>query len=466
MNITQQNIDELNATVSLTISPDDYESKVKKVLLDYQKRANVPGFRPGKVPMGMITKMYRTGVMADEVNKLLSEHLYKYIEENKLQVLGNPLPKEDEKIDLQSQAEFTFKFDLGLAPKIDVNLTEKDKFNLYKIKVDDALIEKYITDIARRYGKVSEADKAEEKDMISGEFVELDKNGEIVPNGITNTSTIAIEFVEDDKTKKQLIGLKVGDILTVDPNKVSKGTGDLAQMLNISRAKAEKISAKFQVTVKHIYRVAAADVNQELFDKAFGPNTVNTLEQFKEKLADELTKAMANDSERFLKKEIAEYLLKKLDLNLPDDFLKRWLLDSNKEKITPEILDEEYEEYAKSLRWQLIENKLIEQNDIKITREEAENKAKELFKRQMESYGYGEVPDEHLAEAAKNILSKQEDAKRIYDDLFEQKVLAYMKQTVSLKEKEVSFDDFVKLASGKPAKGKILETLNNLVSFK
>src|SRR5690606_13768749 len=291
-------------------------------------------------------------------------------------------------------------------------------------------------------------------------------NGEIVPNGITNTSTIAIEFVEDDKTKKQLIGLKVGDILTVDPNKVSKGTGDLAQMLNISRAKAEKISAKFQVTVKHIYRVAAADVNQELFDKAFGPNTVNTLEQFKEKLADELTKAMANDSERFLKKEIAEYLLKKLDLNLPDDFLKRWLLDSNKEKITPEILDEEYEEYAKSLRWQLIENKLIEQNDIKITREEAENKAKELFKRQMESYGYGEVPDEHLAEAAKNILSKQEDAKRIYDDLFEQKVLAYMKQTVSLKEKEVSFDEFVKLASRKPAKGKILETLNNLVSFK
>lgn len=469
MDIVQENLDQLNATITIKVAPADYEAPVKKVLNDYQKKASMPGFRPGKVPFGMIKKMYGNAVLADELNKILSHQLYKHIEDNKLQVLGNPLPKDDDQLtlDINNQKELTFKYDIGLAPQFEVDVTEKDKFNQYKITVDDELINKYIKDIAKRYGKVGENEVSTESDMISGEFAELDEKEKLVENGINHTSTIALEFIDDKKIQKQLIGLKKGDTIVVDPTKVSKGLTDMAAMLNISKAKAEKLTAKFNFTVKHIYSVQPAEVNSELFDKAFGQGTVKTEAEFKQRIAEELTKALTEDSDKFLKKEVAETLMDKLNLSLPDEFLKRWLIESDKDnKITQTQIDEEYPEYAKSLKWQLIENKLIEKNDLKVSPEEAKQRAKELFQLQMAQYGYPEVDDEQLEQAASSILGKQEDAKRIYEDLMDKKILAFFKSTLTLKEKELSFDEFVKLASGKPAKGKILDKIGNLVNFK
>lgn len=467
MDVVQENIDELNATLSIKVTPEDYEPRVKKILNDYQKKATMPGFRPGKVPFGMIRKMYGTSVLADELNKMLVDELYKHIDENKLPVLGNPLPKEDDNNnnDIETQKEFDFKYDLALAPKFDINLTEKDKFTKYKIIIDDELINKYTKDIAKRYGKVGEGDVADETTMVSGEFQELDKDGNIVEGGISHTSTVAIEYIEDKKIQKEFVGLKKEDTLTVDPEKVSKGPSDMAAMLNISKAKAEKLKAKFKFTVKHIYKVEPAEINAELWDKAFGPGNVKSEDEFKMRISEELERAFAEDSDRFLKKQVAETLMDKLKLNLPDEFLKRWLLETNKEKLNSEKIEEEYPEYAKSLRWQLIENKLIENNTIKVTAEEATQRAKDLFKQQMASYGYGDVDDEQLNEAAKNILGKEEDAKRIYEDLMDRKVIDFMKNTLTLKDKELSFDEFVKLASGKAAKGKILDKIGNLVKF-
>lgn len=468
MDIVQENIDNLNATLSIKIAPADYEAPVKKVLLDYQKKANMPGFRPGKVPFGMIKKMYGNSVLADEINKILVDNLYKHIEDNKLPVLGNPLPKDEDQItiDINNDKDLEFKYDLAFAPEFEVNLTEKDKFNKYKITIDDELINKYIKDIAKRYGKVGENETSTENDMISGEFNELDDKGNLLEGGIKHTSTIALEFVDDKKVQKELLGLKKEETITVDPFKVSKGRADMAAMLNISKPKAEKLTSKFSFTVKHIYSVQPAEVNQELFDKAFGPGSVQSEDEFKVRIADELTKALTEDSDKFLKKEVADSLMDKLKLQLPDAFLKRWLLETNKEKLTAEKVEEEYDEYAKSLRWQLIENKIIENNGIKVSADEAKERAKELFRMQMAQYGYPEVEDEQLEEAAKNILGKQEDAKRIFEDLMERKVLDFMKDTLSLKEKELSFDEFVKLASGKPSKGKILDKIGNLVNFK
>lgn len=468
MDIVQKNIDDLNAKVSIKISPEDYESNVKKILNDYKRKASMPGFRPGKVPFGMIKKMYGNNVLADEINKLLSDNLYKYIDENKLPVLGNPLPNTEEKentIDINESKELEFTYDIGLAPDFDINLTEKDKYNYYTVKIDDELLDKYTKDIAKRYGAVSEAEKSEETDLVNGEFVELDKNGNPKEDGITHTSTIAVEYIEDKKVQKELIGLEKGQTIVVDPHKVSKGTADTAAMLDISKPKAEKLDSKFNFTVKAINRMKPHEVNMDLFEKAFGKGNVKDEKDFREKLTSELEKALAEDSDKFLKKEVAESLIKKLKLQLPDEFLKRWLLETNKEKLTQEQIEEEYDEYAKTLRWQLIENKLIENNNIKVEREEAIERAKELFAAQMKQYGYPEVPEEQLNEAAQNIMSKQEDAKRIYEDLMDRKMIDFMKNTLTLKDKEVSFDEFVKLATGKPSKGKVLDKLNNLVKF-
>jgi trigger factor len=466
MDVVQENIDELNATLSIKVKPEDYEPQVKKILNDYQKKASMPGFRPGKVPFGMIKKMYGNSVLAEELNKMLVDQLYKHIDDNKLPILGNPLPKpEKNDIDINNQKELEFQYDLALAPKFDVNLTEKDKYTKYQIIIDDELIAKYTKDIAKRYGKVGEGEVASDTDMVNGDFKELDKDGKEIKGGITHTSTVAIEFIEDKKVQKEFIGLKKEDTLNVDPVKVSKGPADMAAMLNISKPKAEKLTSKFSFTVKAIYSVEPAEVNQELWDKAFGPGNVTTEEEFKTKIKEELERAFLEDSDRLMKKHVADSLMEKLKLQLPDEFLKRWLLETNKETLDEVKLEEEYPEYSKSLRWQLIENKIIENNNLKVSAEEATQRAKDLFKQQMASYGYGEVDDEQLNEAAKNILGKEEDAKRIYEDLMDRKVMAFMKDTLTLKEKELSFDEFVKLASGKPAKGKILDKIGNLVKF-
>ena len=466
MNITQENVDELNAVVKVNVSPADYDEKVKSVLNDYRRKAKIPGFRPGKVPFGMVKKMYGKSVLAEELNKVVYDNLHKYLSENKIEILGNPLPKdEDLSLNLEEQTDFEFIYDIGLAPKFEVKISDKDKFTKYQIAANDELIDKQINELARRYGKVSETDKVSLNDMAQGEFVELDKDNNIVEGGIMHTSTIALEFIKDDKSKEQLVDKKVGDVITIDPYKVSKGEADTAAMLGITTEELANVDTNFNFKITKIFHIEGADINQELFDKLFGPNEVKDETEFRLRIQTDIEKMLDGESEKKLKIDISEKLIDKLKLSLPDDFLKKWLIKANEEKLTLEDIAKEYDQYAKGLKWQLIENKIIQENDIKVEPEEAIERAKGLITQQYAQYGGLDMLEEdQLTEMASNLLKDKEQGKKVYEMLFDEKLTALFKSSFKLKEKEVTFDEFVKLATEKQSKFKLLDSLKNLTN--
>jgi trigger factor len=465
MNITKENIDELNAVLKLSITPEDYTEKVDTVLKDYRKKAQMPGFRKGHVPMGMIKKMYGTSVLAEELNKIINDNLYKFIEDEKLDILGNPLPNEkQDKVNIESETVFNFEYKLGLAPKFDAKLTDKDKFTFYQVKVDDAVIDKNVKDLLRRYGKVSKTDVAGDNDMLQGEFVELDKTAP-KEGGIVHTSTISIEFVEDDKAKKSLVGLKVGDKINVDPKKVSKGGADTAAMLGIKKEELDSIKSTFSFEVKEIYRVEPAEMNQEIFDKLFGKDVVKSEAEFRAKIAEEIQKQIDIDCKRKLRNDVYDYFMDNIKINLPNEFLKRWLIETNQGKITTEEIEKDYEEYAKGLKFQLIQNKLVKNHDLKVGVEEIVNYAKSLIRSQMLQYGIMDIDETELNKTAQRVLENKDEVNRIAQHLIDEKLMELFDTTVSKKNKEVSYDEFVKLATEKQSKGGLFNTIKNNLKF-
>ena len=451
MNITQEKVDDLNAVIKVQLAQGDYQGNVDKVLKDYRKKANVPGFRQGHVPMGMIKKMVGPNAIVDEVNKILSESLHKYLTDEKLDVLGNPLPTLDdqEKIDWENQKDFEFKYDIGLAPRFDLELSTKFKFDYYKIKVADKDVDKYINDVAKRYGKMTNPDVAEADDMLFGKFEELDGSGAIKADGISHSSVIIIGAVTDKKLQKSLIGAKANDVFDLDPKKISEHETDQAEALGIDVATLKGVISKFRYTVEKINRVIPADVNQELFDKVYGPNLIKSEEEFKNKVEEELGKGLSVDVDRKLKADIQTKILDKLNLSLPNEFLKRWIVASNEKPITPEQIEEEYGEYAKGLKWQLVENKIISSNNVKVEPEEVLEHTKGLLTQQMESMGMPVSDDTELTETANRVLQNQEEARNIYAMMFDSKLMELYKNSFKLKEKEISYEDFIKIAYNK-----------------
>ncbi len=444
MNIIQENIDELNAVLKVKVVATDYLPKVETALKDYQKKASIPGFRPGKVPTGMIKKMYGKSIMVEEINKLLSDSLYKYLHENKIEVLGNPLPKADSVIDWDNQQEFEFLYEMGLAPKFNVDLSPKDKFVYQTVKIDDELVNKYVTDIAKRYGKVENVEISGDADLLNGDFVELDANGEIVAGGIFKTGSLFLDRVKDEATKKALIGLKNDDKVVLDASKLSENATDLAALLGIDKEKAEGLNCKLQFTVKGVSRLAAAEINQEFFNKIYGEGNVSTEEEFKAKIKDELANMFVNDSERKFYNDVVEHLMNKVNFKLPTEFLKRWIVTANEKPVTFEQVDSEFENYSKGLKWQLIENKIIKENNLEVTKDEVVDHTKELILQQFAQMGQGPMGDEELNQTAQRVLSNQEEAKKLYEKLYGQKVMELFKTKFTLENKEVAYDDFFK----------------------
>lgn len=468
MNIVKENVDELNALLKITIEKEDYQAKVDSTLADYRKRANIPGFRKGKVPMGMIRKQYGRSVLGDELNRLVSEALYKYVDEQEFEILGNPLPKNDIEIkgDFDNPDTFEFTYEIGISPEIDVKLSGRNKFEFTKVKIDDALIDKQVEDLTRRYGKLVSGEKIGEKDLVLCQFVELDEKGEIKEGGILNNSTISMEFVEDAKTKKALIGKKVGDKVEVNPLLVSRGGKDTAAMLGIEEAELENTSDKFQLTINEIKVMNAAELNQELYDKLFGEGIVKSEKEMRDKIQTDLEAMFANDSDKILVRRISNRLLEKTEIPLPDEFLKRWIFvsqnshhhhhhdhhhDHDHHHITMEQVEEEYDEYARSLRWQLIKNNIFKTKEMKVEREEAVEYTKGLLLNQYAQYGMPAPEDKDLEVSAMQVLSDNKEAQQIYDMLAEEKLTKYFKETVKLDEKEVDYDEFVKIAQDKDA---------------
>ncbi len=469
MNVTQEKVDELNAKVTIKVEPADYEPAVKLVIDNHRKQMTLQGFRPGKVPFGVAKKMYGKAVLADELNKILSEKLNEHIRENDLNIIGQPLAEDIQDLQLDFDKTFEFNYELGLAPNFEVELTAKDKFNHYKIKVDDELVDKYVRDFQRRYGKSTEVDVVGEDDMIYGALYELGKDGKRKEGGVHNHTTIAVDYVENKDAKKKLIGKKKEDTVKVEPAKLAKGDVDLSQMLGISVAELDEVGKEFELVIESIHNIEPHPLNAELFDQVVGPGVAKTEEEFRNKIVIDLEKYLEGDSQKKLRRDIHDKLIERLKLELPDAFLKRWLLQqgSNNEErpITQDDIDREYDDYSRMLRVQLIESQIAKQNDIKVEYPDIVGRVKENIKAQFASFGQQEVEDQMLDQFAQNFLQKEEEVRKVYDQLFDERMNEFYTNNVKLQEKEVTFDEFVKLASSKSGKGKFMDQVSNLLKF-
>ena len=450
MKLTQSKAKDLMATITVEVKGADYSERVEKVLKDYRKTAEVPGFRKGKTPMGIINKKYRTSVIVEEVNKMLQDELYKHITAEKVRVLGSPMPIDEKPIDWQNDEDFTFEYEVGLAPEFDVKITAKDKLNYYKIKADAKLVDGYCNDIAKRYGKMSNPEASVEGDLIFCTIEQLDVDGIVMDNGIKNDATVAMDYIADKKIKKQFVGVKTDDLITVNVMKAFTNHSDLGAMLNVDHAAIHNLtSEEFQFTVKNVNRLEPAELNVELFDKVYGPGAIKDEKEFKAKVKSEAEAQFVGESDRMLKNDVVTYFVDKLKLAMPNEFLKRWLVQTSEQPITMEMLETEYDMYAKSLQWQLIENKILENHSIKVTQDDVLAHTKVLISAQMKQYGQPEGDDKQLTDIATNILKNEEERKKVYDQIFDERTLAVYKENFKLTEKSVSYDEFVKLASGK-----------------
>jgi len=449
MDIVRENINALNAEVKIKLTEADYKPKVDSVLQDYQKKSRIKGFRPGKVPMGMIRKMYGTSVLVDEVNKIISQSLYDYLHENKIDVLGSPLPKEEEAaaIDWKTQKDFEFTYEMGLSPKIELKL-EKAKVNRYNITEDAALTDKYVEYLRKKFGKYEDVLEAGTDDMVYGAMNELNDSNQIADGGVFKQDVpIVANTIKDEVTKNKITGCKVGDVSILDPNKIAGNDTVLASMLDITKEAAAQFNANLQFTVSRISRLTLAELNQDFYDLAYGEGTLKSGSEFQIKASEDAHKMIKVECERKFGNDVLEKALDKTKIRLPDEFLKKWLIKANEKPITMEQVQEEYDNFSKNTRWQLIKNRVVINNEIKVSDEEKTNEAKNFIRNQYAQYGQLNIEETELQDIAKKVLTNEEENKNITEKLFEEKVVDYLKSTMMVKEVEVSYDEFVELAN-------------------
>ena len=447
MNITRENTDDLNAVLKIQVEKADYEGSVEKVLRDYRKKANIKGFRPGMVPFGLIKKMYGKAVQVDEINKVVTENLQKYLVDEKVEILGDPLPRTDdhEKIDFDTQESFAFSFDLGLAPSFDIKLGKKNKVVYYEIEADKKMKNDYLSNYTRRYGKYEKALISEEKDLLKGKIEAINDDGNPIPDGISvDDTTLSIEIIKDKKIKKQFIGKAENDSIDFDLVKTFPNDFEIAGLLKKQKEEVAGINGSFRFTINEISRFHEAEINQELFNRIYGEGVVTSEEEFRKKTEEEIITNLKHESDYRLALDIKKTAIDKTDFNLPEEFLKRWLLKVN-EKTNKEQIEKEFDSFRLDLKWQLIRNKIARMNEVKITEEELLKEAEIITRNQFRQYGLFYATDEQIENYAKETLKREEDAKRIADKILEEKVIGLMKELVKLDTKTVSIEEFNKL---------------------
>jgi trigger factor len=447
MKITRENINELNAVLKVKVEKTDYEEKVENVLKDYRKKANIKGFRPGMVPIGLVKKMYGRAVKIDEINKCVTENIQKYLTDEKIEILGDPLAKTDEQenIDFDARDEFDFSFELGLTPSIELGISQKNKVPFYSIAIDEKMKNDYISNYTRRYGELSKAEVTKEKDILKGKIEALDNNGSLVADGPANDfSSLAVDIIKDEEIKKSFIGLKVNESVDFDIKKAFPNDNEIAGLLKKKKEEVEGIEGNFRFTVSEITRFHPAEIGKELFDKIYGEGVVNNEEEFATKIEGEIAASLKTESDFKLMQDIKKLTIDKTDFQLPDDFLKRWLLKVN-EKTTAEQINKEFDSFRSDLKWQLIKNKVAKENEIKITGEELQKEAENITRIQFRQYGLFYATDEQIANYGKETLKREEDAKRIADKILDDKVIGILKDVVKIEEKSVTAEEFNKL---------------------
>ncbi len=447
MNITKENIDDLNAVLRIQVDKTDYEENVEKVLKDYRKKANIKGFRPGMVPIGLVRKMYGRAVQIDEINKLVTENVQKYLTDEKIEILGDPLPKmdENEKIDFETQESFTFSFDLGLAPSFEIKLSKKNKVSYYEIAADEKMKNDYLENYTRRYGHFHNADISEEKDMLKGRIEVLDEDGNPKEGGLfADDTTLGIDIIKDKKIKKHFIGKAPGEAIDFDLRKAFPNDLEIAGLLKLKKEEGAAIDGNFRFTIREISRFHAAEIGQELFDRIYGEGIVTSEEEFRKRLEDEITTNLKQESDYKLSLDLKKIALDKVDFQLPEEFLKRWLLKVN-EKTTKEQIEQEFDSFRKDLKWQLVRNSIARLNEVKISEEELLKEAENVTRYQFRQYGLYQATDEQVTNYAKETIKREEDAKKIADKILEEKVIALIKDMVKLETKAVTVEEFNKL---------------------
>jgi len=447
MNITKENVDKLNALLTVTVEKSDYQEKVDKILRDYRRNANIKGFRQGNAPMGMIRRMYYVPVLADEVNKLVSESLFEYLNKEDIQILGEPLAKQNEEksIDFEKDEEFEFRFELGLSPEIKMEITEKDKFPWYNIKVAKKELDEYKENVAKRYGEFVSVDAAGDDELIKCNLVKVDKEGNEVENGISvDDVSMSLEMMKDTDQQLLFKGAKKGEEIIFDVKKAYPNDTEVASLLRINKDEIPMIDGTFKCVVNDVQKFEKAEINQDLFDKLYGEGEVKTEKEFDDKLKEEMKAQYERDSDYRFGIDVKEILVKKAKIDLPEEFLKRWLVETN-ENMTTEQVEDEFSKSEDEFRWQLIKDHLYKAHDIKVDENEVKEGAREAARAQYQQYGIMDIPDEYLDNFANEILSKKEEARRIAERKLEEKLLNFIKNTAKVEDKEVSVDKFRKL---------------------
>ena len=440
MNITRENIDALNAVVTVDIQKEDYSDKVNKILDDYRRSANIPGFRKGHVPMGMVRKQYGKAVLVDEVNKLIQESLNNYLVEEKLDVLGNPLPKMQEDFNWDAE-NFSFEFELGLAPEFEVNLKGKKKITHYKIVADNKMLEEQLLNVQKRYGKLISKEEVDQNAEVTGVF----KNEE---KAIETNATFSLDKLKGKKNQKALIGKKVSETVTFKTKGLLADDHDLMHFLKVSHDEAHGLDIEVDFTISEINERELADLDQELFDKLFGEGQVKNVTELKERFKEDAERQFVVQSDQKLLNDVTEHLIENTKFELPAEFLKKWIKNSGEEPLTDDQVSEEWEKSEKGLRYQLIEGKVLRDHNIEINFEDLKEHAKQVIRGQMAQFGQLNPSDEEVEGIVARVLQNQDEARRLSEQVVSQKLLQLYKEKANLKEKEITYEAFVKEVYG------------------
>ena len=454
MNISFENSDKVNGLLTITVEEADFNASVEKTLKDYRKKANIPGFRPGQAPMGLIKRQFGASVRYDAVNKFVGEQLYKYIQDNNIQMLGEPLPsaKQETPADIEKPAPYTFVFDIAVAPEINVTLDGRNKIDYYTIKADDKLINEQIEMYQSRAGKYEKGEEynPELNDMLKGDLRELDAEGNTKEGGITVEGAVLMpSYIKVDEQKNLFNNAKPGDIITFNPRKAyPEGEAELSALLKVDREVAKDIESNFSYQITEIQRFVKAELNQELFDQVFGEGNVKSEDEFRAKIAEGLHPQLEANSDYKFMLDVRTYCENKVgELTWPDELLKRIMLLNNKDK-GEDFVEKNYAESIKQLEWHLIKEQLVKANDIKIEDADVKAAAMEMARMQFAQYGMTNVPDEYVENYANELLKKREAVDNFVERAIDVKLAAAIKNTVSLNNKEVTLDEFNEMMKG------------------
>jgi trigger factor len=442
MKIEQSELKDLQAVVTLTIEPADYQDEVQKQLKQVRQKAQIPGFRPGMVPLGLVKKMYGKGVLADVLNKLVGENLQKHIEDNKLAILGDPMPNNEltPNIDMDEQDTFTFAFDIAVAPEFDAKLTGKNKLTEYKIEVTDEMVQRQAESYAARYGEYVEVDAAQEGDILRGTLTEQKEGGIVKENAILNP-----QYMQDKKQQKLFAKVKKGDVITFNPMKAYGSEVEVSSMLSITKEQAEGLESDFTFEIQSITRHEAAKIDGELFAKVYGENAPKDEAEFRARIKAEIEQNMAEDSKYKFGLDAKAAILKKMEkVAFPEAFLRRWVLATN-DKMTEEQLDKDFPQMLEELKWHLAKDQLLKAFGIEIQKEDVEAYAKEVARMQFMQYGMMHVEDKYLESFAQDMLKKEDQLRGIVERVAENKIYDALRGVAKIEEKAISHEEFGKL---------------------